>query len=257
VQKPSAHSSEHGGRASPARPLPPRYDRPPSYRRRRAQGATLAELARSYGVGLSTISRLTAKRRVFNDDAHENASRGSVFSYCPPALDNIEGETDEFQLAQRIGSAIVFSALTVEVFINQEFGLHSETQKIIKEEKGLTLKAKWLLLPLLLQCNATFETGAMPFQKFSELVTLRNTIFHFNPTEPFDPQPKTPSRRFFSELVKDIGLARSYFDVVEKMITKLHELTGGKTELPTFLRGDQYLTSLSIDSNALVDMTGF
>jgi DNA invertase Pin-like site-specific DNA recombinase len=28
-------------------------------RRRRAEGATLAELARSYGVGKSTISRLT------------------------------------------------------------------------------------------------------------------------------------------------------------------------------------------------------
>jgi transcriptional regulator with XRE-family HTH domain len=32
-------------------------------RRRRAEGATLAELARSYGVGLSTISRLTAWRK--------------------------------------------------------------------------------------------------------------------------------------------------------------------------------------------------
>src|SRR6202022_4860901 len=31
-------------------------------RRRRAEGATLAELARSYGVGKSTISRLTAYR---------------------------------------------------------------------------------------------------------------------------------------------------------------------------------------------------
>ena len=30
-------------------------------RRRRAQGATLAELARSYGVGKSTISRLAAQ----------------------------------------------------------------------------------------------------------------------------------------------------------------------------------------------------
>jgi hypothetical protein len=29
-------------------------------RRRRAQGATLAELARSYGLGKSTISRLMA-----------------------------------------------------------------------------------------------------------------------------------------------------------------------------------------------------
>jgi DNA invertase Pin-like site-specific DNA recombinase len=30
-------------------------------RQRRAEGATLAELARSYGVGKSTISRLAAK----------------------------------------------------------------------------------------------------------------------------------------------------------------------------------------------------
>ena len=29
-------------------------------RKRRAQGATLAELARSYGVGKNTISRVTA-----------------------------------------------------------------------------------------------------------------------------------------------------------------------------------------------------
>jgi hypothetical protein len=95
----------------------------------------------------------------------------------------------------------------------------------------------------------------MPFQKFSELVTLRNTIFHFNPAEhSFDSHPKIPSRRFFSELVKDIDLARSYFDVVEKMITKLHELTGGKTELPAFLGGDQYLTSLSVEFSALVDL---
>jgi DNA invertase Pin-like site-specific DNA recombinase len=33
--------------------------------RRRAEGATLAELARSYGVGKSTISRLSASSRAF------------------------------------------------------------------------------------------------------------------------------------------------------------------------------------------------
>ena len=57
------------------------------------------------------------------------------FHIARRALANVEEETDEFQLAQRIGTAIVFSALTVEVFINQEFGLHSETQKMIRRKK--------------------------------------------------------------------------------------------------------------------------
>jgi hypothetical protein len=148
----------------------------------------------------------------------------------------------------------VFSALTLEAFINQEFGLHSETQKIIKEEKGLTLKAKWLLLPLLLHSDKTFETGEMPFQKFSELVTLRNAIFHFNPTETVEPHTKNPSRMFFSDLVKKVDLAKSYFHVVEEMIRKLHELTGGKTELPKFLSGSEYLTTIWIDIRAPIEL---
>jgi hypothetical protein len=95
------------------------------------------------------------------------------FHIARRVLDDIEHEKDEFQLAQRVGTAIVFSALTLEAFINQEFGLHQETRKIIEVEKGLTLKAKWLILPLLLQCSPTFMIGEMPFQKFSELVMVR------------------------------------------------------------------------------------
>jgi Helix-turn-helix domain of resolvase len=40
-------------------------------RRRRAQGATLAELARSYHVGKSTISRLTSTRLPYGHPFHE------------------------------------------------------------------------------------------------------------------------------------------------------------------------------------------
>jgi hypothetical protein len=42
------------------------------------------------------------------------------FHIARRALDEIEQETDEFQLAQRVGTAIVFSALTLEAFINQQ-----------------------------------------------------------------------------------------------------------------------------------------
>ena len=123
-----------------------------------------------------------------------------IFHIARRVVDGIENEKDEFQLSQRVATAIVFSALTLEAFINQEFGLHPETHKIIKEEKGITVQAKWLMLPLLLQAGKTFETGEMPFQKFSQLVTIRNAIFHFNPTKGFDLQPKRSSERFFLSL---------------------------------------------------------
>jgi hypothetical protein len=178
------------------------------------------------------------------------------FHIARRVLDGIEHEKEEFQLAQRVCTAIVFSALTLEAFINQEFGLHPETQKVIKEEKGISLKAKWLMFPLLLHGDKTFETGEMPFQKFSELVAIRNAIFHFNPTETFDSNPRNPRQLFFSELVKRVDLAESYFRIVEAMITKLHELTAGKTELPNFLSGSEYLTSIWSDIWAGLDAVG-
>ena len=177
------------------------------------------------------------------------------FHIARKALDQIENETDEFQRAQRVGTAIVFSALTLEAFINQQFGLNSESRKVIKEEKGVSLKAKWLLLPLLLGGKKTFEPGAEPFQKFSELVALRNTIFHFNPTEFVDVTASKPQKRFFSDLVKDTELAKAYFNVVENMIRKLHELSDSKTELPKFLAGDEYLTTIWLDIKAPIELT--
>ena len=101
------------------------------------------------------------------------------------------------------------------------------------------------MLPLLLGGVKTFERGREPFQKFSELMALRNnTIFHFNPTNPVD--NSKPHKRFFSDLVTDIELGKSYFNVVEKMIRKLHELTDCKTEIPQFLDGIEYLTTKRI-----------
>ena len=49
------------------RPPKLRAERQAEARRRRAEGATLAELASSYHVGKSTISRLTARRSTYED----------------------------------------------------------------------------------------------------------------------------------------------------------------------------------------------
>jgi hypothetical protein len=65
-------------------------------------------------------------------------------------LQDIEQETRKVQIAIHVGTAIVFSALTLEAFINQQFALHPETIEVIKEEKGMPLTSKWMLLPWLL-----------------------------------------------------------------------------------------------------------
>jgi hypothetical protein len=176
------------------------------------------------------------------------------FHIARKALEEIEQETNEFQRAVRVGTAIVFSALTLEAFINQQFGMHPETIEVIKEEKGFQLEDKWASLPLLLGGKRPFDRGAEPFQEFSELVSLRNTIFHFNPTRPVD--NGRPHKQFFSILVKDIKRAKSYFDVVEKMIRKLHELTDCKTEIPEFLGGSEYLTTIWQDLEVPIEFAG-
>jgi hypothetical protein len=38
------------------------------------------------------------------------------------------------------------------------------------------------------------------------------------------------------------------------MISKLHELTGGKTELPNFLSGSEYLTTIWVDIRAAIEI---
>jgi hypothetical protein len=178
------------------------------------------------------------------------------FHIALKALQDIEQETDEYQIARRVGTAIAFSALTLEAFINQQFGLHPETIEVIREERGMTLTSKWILLPWVLGSGKTFELGAEPFQKFSELVKLRNNIFHFKPTAEVD--NSKPHKRFFSDIVKDIELGKSYFNVVEKMIRKLHVLTDCKTEIPAFLSGSEYLntTRIWIDLNVPVEFAG-
>lgn len=170
------------------------------------------------------------------------------FHIARKALDRIEEERDEFQLALRVATALVFSALTLEAFINQQFEQHPETKKLMADEK-FSLTTKWLMLPLLLGGKTTFHKGKPPFQKFSKLTKLRDDLVHFKTPKKIDLTDHKSSKQFFSYLVKDFELARCYFNVVEEMIRKLHELTDYKTEVPAFLSGTEYLTTIWADAS--------
>src|SRR3990167_4401998 len=96
------------------------------------------------------------------------------------ALEKAQKDTNNFEKAQSVVTAMVFSSLCLEAFINQEYETHTETKEIFEDVERLSLETKWLLLPRLLGTGRTFDTGAEPFQTFKELIKVRNQqLVHF------------------------------------------------------------------------------
>src|SRR2546425_1604549 len=105
-----------------------------------------------------------------------------TYPFALNALHSAPPEADEFRRKQLIATTLVFAALCLEAFINQEYARHSETTKIIEDDQSLGLETKWLMLPLLLGQPATFDKATGPFQVFHNLVNTRNQrLVHFKP----------------------------------------------------------------------------
>jgi hypothetical protein len=166
------------------------------------------------------------------------------FHIARNAMDGIDNEANEFMLAQRIMTVIVFSALTLETFINQQAGVHALPRA---RWRKLSAKNKWKKFPILLGMPRTFDEGAEPFKGYSALISLRNDVVHFGPGSKTAGTVVGEQFEFFSNVVKDKNLASTYFAVVEAMIMKLDELTNQKTGRPRFLAGEKYLTTISTD----------
>ncbi len=165
------------------------------------------------------------------------------FHIANDALQAACTEKDALRLQQHVATSLVFSALCLEAYINQEFSRHSETAKIIEDDERLRLESKWLLLPLLLGASRTFDKGAGPYQAFSELVTLRNQrLVHFKPHKETLTAVRSARqpRKYLVDLLENIDLAEKYVGCVSKMIKDLHDLTGARTRLPEFLTGHRY-----------------
>ena len=167
------------------------------------------------------------------------------FHTAGDVLDAAKVEADPFRKAELISTCVVFSALCLEAYINQAFYNFSETRKVMEDNDRLPLESKWLMLPLLMGSPKTFDTGAQPYQTFNDLVKTRNSRFvHFKPSSERDTSEKPIKTTYFSELVSDISLAEKYWRCVAEMIKELHTLTSSKTELPNFLNGSRYTSSV-------------
>lgn len=173
------------------------------------------------------------------------------------ALKRARSETDEFEKKQLVVIAMVFSALCLEVFINQEYYNVQGLREIRAEVDRIPPETKWLLLPLLLGGKTTFDKGASPFQTYHDLLYTRNQrLVHFKPEREIHVTPPETTRvnePYFGDLAGDIGLAEQHVDCVGAMIHKLNMLTGGVTEIPQFLTNSKYLSTVRVEFDVNVD----
>ncbi len=161
------------------------------------------------------------------------------------ALHSARTETDEFRRKQLIATTLVFSALCLEAFINQEYARHSETKKIIEEGQSLGLETKWLMFPLLLGQPTTFDKAAGPFQVFHNLINIRNQrLVHFKPPKETQLVGEQYPKQYFGDLLNDLSLAEQCLSCAGHMIRELNRLAGGRTDVPKFLSGDKYLSTV-------------
>ena len=161
------------------------------------------------------------------------------------SLASAENETDRFRKMQYIATSLVFSALCLEIFINDAFHQQAMTNSALTDFERLPLKEKWLLLPLISGASKTFDIGSEPFQTFSALIKLRNNrLVHFKPRDEIDTGEKPLKKRNLNEIFCDMGLAKKHYENIAMMIAELNRLTNGKTALPGFLTGSKYIASV-------------
>ena len=184
------------------------------------------------------------------DLQHEHAA-ALYYHIAGDAIECAVKETDEFRLAEYVCTAMVFSALTLEAYINQQYAAHNETAKI--DLRRFEVREKWKMLPLLLGSKKTFDPGTMPFQTLHELISLRDTLVHFTRTTISG--GRKPKENF-SVVVKDIGRAKTCFACIPAMIHALKDLTSGKTDVPDFLHGARYLSTIFVDASISLEFRG-
>lgn len=151
------------------------------------------------------------------------------------ALRVATAETREFHRKQAVVTAMVFAALCLEAFVNQEN----------EWERNVSLENKWRSIPGLLGASRGFNEQEDPFRTFVHLIRTRNDrLVHFKPEGETHLITDVADRRYFGDLVGDVDLAQRYVECVRAMITTLHQLTGGASPLPRFLDGEEYLSTI-------------
>lgn len=144
-----------------------------------------------------------------------------------------ESNEVEFKRKECITIVLVFSALFLEAFINQEYAKLSLEHKLAKRQ---TLESKWVDLPRHLGKTYSFNLSGTPYTTFQDIISTRNNrLVHVKPHEEDVDDTTAPPLEYWGELVGNTDKAQEYVNCIKEMVTELHILTGCMTSSSDFL----------------------
>lgn len=145
-------------------------------------------------------------------------------------------------------SVIILLHSCLEAYINEVLAIHRQLNpvdieprlKVLGLDRRLSLADKWFNVPKIFG-RETFDKGAEPFQSFSMLICLRNTLGHYDPR--FRTPSEFPSKRLarlnskfrfsfpgqadWTSQVLNLDCAIWACRTVKSLIPKLHEFVRG------------------------------
>ncbi|PSV49851.1 hypothetical protein [Photobacterium indicum] len=121
---------------------------------------------------------------------------------------------------QSLATVHIFCALSLEAHINQQ-AMKLLVGRMRNEFDRFSLEAKWLTLPVLLG-HESYDAGAEPFQGFSKLVKVRNTLVHFkSSSDKWQRSIKPAEKASFGLSLEE---AQSSVDTAKRMLLQLSDL---------------------------------
>jgi hypothetical protein len=145
-------------------------------------------------------------------------------------------------------SVVILLHACLEAYINEFLALHRSLHRTEVESKLIELgfsahsplEDRWLKIPLMMR-GKTFDAGMEPYQSFKLLISLRNTLGHYDAA--FRTKAEFPSDKIealsakfqfsyvgtadWTSQVLNLECARWACRTAKAMIPKFHELVGG------------------------------
>ena len=128
---------------------------------------------------------------------------------------------------QALTQACVFAAMAAEAFINFYPRWKSQPARLLDSVDKLSLEAKWLVIPALLNGGQRLDPGERPMQDLQFLVSTRNQLVHSRPRSAVtavDGELKTPDDVISNYYGISLSDADKCVKTVGQLVLGLHEI---------------------------------
>ena len=154
------------------------------------------------------------------------------------AEDAAIGNSERIQLlearSQSLTQSCVFAAMAAEAFINFYPRWKSQPTALLNAVDQLSLEAKWLVIPALINGGQRLEPGERPMQDLHFLVSTRNQLVHS--------RPRSAVTAVGGELITPDDAISNYYGIslsnADKCVTTVGQLVRGLHEIDPSVNTD-------------------